>query len=110
MSAVVNERQRLPVTHPRWLRISWLVVGASSALAFAFMVERAVSMVRSGRGLETFRTFWLVEDSWVGLLAFAAFMLVAVPAGLLLMWRQKRQERKQWRELEEKYGKGEAGV
>ena len=39
-------------------------------------------MVRSGRGLESYRTFWLVEDNWIGFLIFIACVVIATVAAL----------------------------
>ena len=74
------------------------------------MVHNAVDMVRSGQGLDTYRTFWLVLDNWVGFLVFAASLVVALLAGLLLRWQHSRREREQWRELERKHGGKDAGA
>lgn len=64
------------------------------------MLSTAVQMVASGRGLETYRTFWLVEFNWLGFLVLcAAIVLALVVAGFL-----RFREHMQWRSLERKYG------
>lgn len=77
-----------------------VIVGVASAIALACMVGIAVSMVRSGHGFETYRTFWLVEEDWSGFLVFIAATVLAVAVGLAYRWREGRR----WRELERKYG------
>lgn len=64
------------------------------------MITKAVDMVRSGRGLETYRTFWLVEFNWFGFLILLAAIAVALVIALVLRYR----EHLLWRSLEKKYG------
>jgi len=88
---------------PRWLFVGLCASGVSSGLAIAAMIFKAVEMVRSGRGFETYRTFWLVEYNWVGFLLLVGGVLVALLLGAV--WRWNDQWQWQWRELEEKYEK-----
>ena len=76
----------------------------ASAILLVAMAERALTMVMAGRGLETYRTFWLVEFNWVGLLVFLASVIVALLVGLVVRWLQLRRERQQWRQLEQNHG------
>jgi len=94
----------------RWLRVGLVLASLASAVALVAMVQRAVVAVRSGHGLDTHHTFWLVEDNWLGFLVFVACVVVALLAGLLLRWVQRRHERLQWRELEQKQGGPNAGA
>lgn len=64
------------------------------------MISKAVDMVRAGRGLETYRTFWLVEFNWLGFLILLAALAVALVIGLVLRFREYLL----WRSLEKKYG------
>ena len=64
------------------------------------MLLKAVHMVSTGRGLETYRTFWLVEFNWVGFLVLCGAIAVALGVALLLRLRDHLQ----WRALEKKYG------
>jgi hypothetical protein len=57
-------------------------------------------MVASGRGLETYRTFWLVEFNWLEFLVFCAVVIVALVVAAFLRLR----EHIQWRAFERKYG------
>ena len=79
------------------------IVSAASLLAMCALVVLSVKMVEGGRGLETHRSVWLVEDSGLGFLVFMAVCVVAVLAGL--MWRllQQRREASAWREHEAKW-------
>lgn len=87
---------------PRWFRVGVVLAGIASVTGLALMIVKAISMVSSGRGLETYRTFWLVEDNWVGFLVFVIGAVVALALGLL----SRHSERRLWRELESKYGGG----
>jgi hypothetical protein len=74
--------------------------GVASFFGLGYMLYTAVQMVRSGRGLETYHTFWLVEFNWIGFLVLFALIPVALLVGLLFRF----QERREWRSLEKKYG------
>lgn len=79
------------------------IVSAASLLALCALAVLSVRMVEGGRGLETHRSTWMVEDSWLGFLVFMAVCVVAVLAGF--MWRllQQRREALAWREHEAKW-------
>lgn len=64
------------------------------------MISKAIDMVRSGRGLETYHTFWLVEFNWIGFLILLAAIAVAIIIALVLRYR----EHLLLRSLEKKYG------
>jgi hypothetical protein len=91
---------------PRWMRIGCVIAGVASMSGFAFMVGKAITMVKSGHGLDTYRTFWLAEDSWIGFLVFVGAAIIALALGPLFQW----SERRKWRELERKYGGGPGGA
>ena len=74
--------------------------GAASVFGLGYMLYTAVQMVRSGRGLDTYRTFWLVEFNWIGFLVLFGLIPVAVLVGLFF----RLHEHRQWRSLERKYG------
>jgi len=63
------------------------------------MVTTAIRKVLAGEGLETYRTFWLVEYNWIGFLAMLLALLVALVISLFFLWREERQ----WKDLERKY-------
>jgi hypothetical protein len=95
-----NNAPLSPRRLPKWMVIGFVVVGLAAFAGLGYMLSTAIQMVASGRGLETYRTFWLVEFNWVGFLVLCAAVLVAllVAAGLRL------REHMQWRSLERKYG------
>lgn len=64
------------------------------------MISKAIDMVRAGRGLETYRTFWLVEFNWLSFLILLAATALAIVIALAFRFR----EHLLWRSLEKKYG------
>lgn len=85
---------------PRWKVIGVGVAGVASVFGLVGLVLKALAMVRDGLGIETYRTFFLVEFSWVGVLVFIGVAVVALLIGALVRWREQLQ----WRALERKYG------
>jgi len=84
---------------PRFLAIGFLVAGLASFAGLGHMIFTAIEMVRSGRGLETYRTFWLVEFNWVGFLVLLGAIAVALVLALIFRLREYLL----WRSLENKY-------
>lgn len=85
---------------PRFLVLGICIAGLTGFLTIVGMIVIAVDKVQTGRGLETYRTHWLVEFNWIGFLIFLAVGAVALFVGLLFRlkeWREIRQ-------LEDKYG------
>jgi hypothetical protein len=80
----------------RLVRTGLVVASVAAVIGLVAMTAVAILMVSSGRGLESYRTTWLVEFNWVGFLVFEAALVVALLAGLALRWRERRQ----WRELD----------
>jgi hypothetical protein len=56
-------------------------------------------MVLDGRGAETYRTFWLVQFNWIGVLVMTVAALAAQVVALIFRWQDWK-----WRELERRYG------
>ena len=75
---------------PRWIFAGFVVIGLASIAGLAGLILRAVAMVRDGRGTETYRTFWLVEFNWIGVLVFLAAALAAFIIAALFRWREAR--------------------
>ena len=71
----------------------------ASIIGLAYVITVAVQKVREGRGFETYRTFWLVEFSYVSVLVLFAALLIALPICMWLWWREERE----WRDFERKY-------
>lgn len=84
---------------PRWLTAGFLLGGLASISGLAYMLSTAVQMLASGRGLETYRTFWLVEFNWLGFLVSCAAIVIALVVAAFLRLREYLQ----WRSLERKY-------
>jgi hypothetical protein len=86
---------------PKWMVAGLGVVGAASIYGLGYRLYTAVQMVRSGRGLESYRTFWLVEFNWIALLVLFGILPLALLVGLLLRLREDRQ----WKSLEKQLGR-----
>jgi hypothetical protein len=75
-------------------------MGLAAVAGLSRIISVAIDKVASGNGLETYRTVWLVEFNYIGVLVLFAAVVVAllVGGGLRLhdWW--------QWRSLEKKYG------
>lgn len=85
---------RKPNDHSRLIRIGILVAGVGSFAALVAMVLAGIQKVRLGRGLDTFRTAWLVEFNWIAFLVFMVVLVAALGAGAWLRYLE-------WRELEQ---------
>src|SRR5438093_13264953 len=86
-----------------WL--GWGLTFVASLAGLAWMITTAIRKVLSGEGLETYRTFWLVEFNWVGFLVLLLAVFVSLIISLFFLWREERQ----WKDLERKYdGKRDA--
>src|SRR5215510_2049410 len=99
--STTREQSSKPTHRGRGLFVGLVFTGVVSAFVLAWMLQIAVAVLRSGHGLETYRTFWLVEFNWVGFLTFAACLAFALLAGLVIRWHHRRRERAEWRELEQ---------
>ena len=75
-------------------------MGVASLSGLGWMITTAIRKVLAGEGLETYRTFWLVEFNWIGFLVAMGALVVALIIGLFLAWREERA----WRDFERKYG------
>lgn len=84
----------MPQRTNKLIKIGILVAGLGSFAALVTMLLTGVQKVRLGRGLDTFRTAWLVEFNWVGFLIFLAVLVAALGAGAWLRYRE-------WQELEQ---------
>jgi hypothetical protein len=73
------------------------------------MVLIAIDRIRTGHGLDTFHSHWLVEDNWIGfLLSVIVITLVAASAGVI-GWFQRRKEQREIQQLQAKYSEGHHG-
>lgn len=84
----------------RFLLIGFVLMGIASLGGLGYMIFIAIDRVSSGRGLETYKTFWLVEFNWIGFL----ILLAAISVALLVALGFRIREYLFWRSLERKYG------
>ena len=62
MSTPVDPRKR------RWFWIGFAVAGLAGVAGLSRLISVAIDKVMSGHGLDTYRTVWLVEFNYVGVL------------------------------------------
>lgn len=53
---------------PQWMIVGFFVMGVVSSGGLVALILRAIEKIRSGAGLATYRTAWLVEFNYVGVL------------------------------------------
>jgi hypothetical protein len=88
------------------LRFKWIgfiLLGIASFAGLLAMVLIGVEKVRTGHGLDTYRTAWLVEFNWIGFLVLLAVTVVALLAGAYfryLEWREIRQLQARYRDVD----------
>ncbi|GHU28882.1 hypothetical protein AGMMS50256_12300 [Betaproteobacteria bacterium] len=97
---VTKEKHISKPACPRWMRVGFVITGIASFFGFGAMLLKAVQMVSTGRGLETYRTFWLYEFNWIGFLISCGAVVLALVLALFL----RLHEHLQWRSLEKKGG------
>jgi hypothetical protein len=83
----------------RLVTVGIWIAGLAGVGGIFAMVLIAIEKVRTGRGLDTYRTHWMVEFNWVGFLIFLAAIAVALAIGLLFRFKEWREIRK----LQDKY-------
>ena len=103
MSASEPEEKRRAA---RRQRASVAFVSLCSALVIGAMLALAFQMVVAGRGLETHRSFGLVQDTWLGFLVTMAVCVVAMLGGLAWRMVQRRREARLWQEHETRWAEG----
>jgi hypothetical protein len=87
----------------RLMRIGFVLLGIASFGGLLAMVLIGVEKVRTGHGLDTYRTAWLVEFNWIGFLVLLAATVVALLAGAYLRyleWREIRQLQARYRDVD----------
>lgn len=85
-----------------FLCMGFVLMSLAGFAGVAHMISLAISKVASGRGLETFRTVWLVEFNYIGFLV----TLVGVVVALLIAASFWLRDWLQWRKLGKKYSGG----
>lgn len=96
--------QKDPRHLPRWMCIGMVIMGISSFFAVGYMLCKALYMLGLGRGLETYRTAWLVQYDWIGFLALIGATVVALLAAFASHLYKHMKWRKLERKLKSKYG------
>lgn len=80
--------------------VGFVVMGVASFSGLAALITLAIEKVQSGQGLATYRTVWLVEFNYVGVLILFGATVVALCIGGVMRYLEYRE----WRDLETKYG------
>ncbi|MGB7989641.1 MAG: hypothetical protein WCF44_09595 [Candidatus Methylophosphatis roskildensis] len=80
--------------------MGFVLMGIASFSGLGAMLYNAIQMVSTGRGLETYRTYWLVEFNWVSFLVLCGAVVLALIIALVL----RLHDHVRWRSLEKKYG------
>jgi hypothetical protein len=80
--------------YPRLISTGFVIAGIASVFGFATMMYLAVTAVTGGRGIETYRTVWLDNESWIGFLAFVAIAFAAMIVAALFRLRDELQWRR----------------
>jgi hypothetical protein len=86
----------------RWICWGIFVVGLAGIAGLSRLIAVAIDKVASGHGLDTYRTVWLVEFNYIGLLALFGVIVLA----LLVASGMRLYDWWQWRSLARKYGHG----
>lgn len=76
------------------MRAGFFLLGSASLGALLAMVVLGVENVRSGHGLDTYRTTWLVDFDGIAFLVLLAVTVVALSVAEFLRhleWRQVKQ-------------------
>lgn len=86
------------------------VTAIASFSGMVAMILLALDKIQTGHGLDTFRSYWLVEDSWIGfILSVIVLTIVGLTAGFI-GWSQRRKERREIQQLDIKYGLNPRGT
>jgi hypothetical protein len=81
-------------SHRRLISAGFLIAGMASGFGFAAMMYLAVTAVRDGRGMATYRTMWLDNESWIGFLVFVGIAFVAMIVAALFRLRDDLEWRR----------------
>ncbi len=84
----------------KWAVIGFLMFGIAGIFGLGSLVTRAIEKVSSGHGLDTYRTVWLVEFNYIGLLVLVGSFILIFLIGAIMHF----VEFLQLRALEKKYG------
>jgi hypothetical protein len=71
-----------------WLLAGIFAVGIASTIVLWSQIKRAIHMVASGHGLDTYNTPWLFEFNHIGVLVLVAAIGVALLVGAAFRIRE----------------------
>ena len=83
-----------------WLLVGIFAVGIASAIVLWSQIKKAIQLVASGHGLDTYNTPWLIEFNSIGALVLVASIGIALLVGVALRIRAYLEVKA----LERKYG------
>lgn len=95
----MTERRAISYRPSRLVRAGFWVAGIASVGGMVAMILVAIEKVRTGHSLDTYRTFWLIEASWIGFFVFLFAAVAALAIGLFFMLKERRE----LRQLQAKY-------
>jgi predicted membrane channel-forming protein YqfA (hemolysin III family) len=88
----------------KWfLKLAWIVWVVLILGSMTALILTAVARMQSGKGLDIYRTKWLVEDTSIGFLTFLVATGIALIVGGIFRFKQWREIRK----FEKKYPKSD---
>lgn len=80
------------IRRPSRLLVAGVRIGGIASLGgILAMILTAIEKVRAGKGLDTYRTHWLVEFNWIGFLVFMVAVIVALAVGAFLRLKERRE-------------------
>jgi hypothetical protein len=89
-----NVDSKIPRRHRRLISTGFVIAGMASVFGFAAMMCLAIIAAKNGRGMETYRTVWMIEDSWIGFLICVGATVAAVIVAALFRLRDDLQLRR----------------
>ena len=88
----MTEHDVTPPTRPSGLLIAGMWLGGAAGVGgIVVMILIAIDKVRAGKGLDTYRTHWLVEFNWIGFLILMASIAAALAIGVFFWWKERRE-------------------
>ena len=88
----MTERDETSPTRPSRLLVAGLWLGGVAGVGgVVAMLLIAIEKVRTGHGLDMYRTHWLVEFNWIGFLIFMAAIALALAVGVFFWWKERRE-------------------
>ena len=105
----VTEHNPTSIPPSRLLVVGAWIAGIASAGGVVAMDLIAIDKIRTGQGLDTFRSRWLVEDNWIGFLVFVVATTVVTVLAPVMGWLLRRKERREIQQFQSKYSEEHHG-